>query len=184
MTGPDTTSSISGKLIALDVGLARIGVAVCDPLQLSARPLTTVQRTTRRRDFEKLAAVIEQEEAQAIICGLPLDMEGCEGAQAKSVRKWAKRLAYALRALEVGPISIIYWDERLSTFEASELATPDELEEGDDAVAAAVILQRYLDRDTSMEHPYGEIRLPYRCEIAEEPCTESTDAKEAGPSLI
>ena len=89
----------SGKLLALDVGLKRIGVAVCDPLQLRVCPLTVLERRSRNQDFELLAKLIQDEEAQVILCGLPLNMDGSEGERAASVRKWAMRLAYALRAL-------------------------------------------------------------------------------------
>jgi putative Holliday junction resolvase len=148
-----------GKLLALDVGLARIGVATCDPLQLAVRPHTVVRRTSRRADFEKLAALVKQEEPAAILCGLPLNMDGSEGPQAQMVRKWALRLAHALRALLGRSPPILFWDERLSTFAAQELLalTPDQ---GEDAVAAAVILQSYLDAARLGEtRDYGRIDL-------------------------
>lgn len=139
----------SGKLLALDVGMARIGVAVCDPLRLTVRPLTIIQRRSRREDFAHLAKLVRQEEIVAVICGLPLHMDGSEGIQAHSVRKWADRLAYALRALLGNPLPIIFWDERLSTFVAQEVLTEgrtkaNKQKTADDAVAAAVILQSYL----------------------------------------
>ena len=93
-----TSSGPTGKLLAVDVGLARIGVAVCDPLRLAARPLQVIHRRSRREDFEMLAHLIRKQEAVAIICGLPLNMDGSEGSQAQSVRKWAHRLADSLRA--------------------------------------------------------------------------------------
>jgi putative holliday junction resolvase len=150
----------SGKLLGLDVGLSRIGVAVCDPLQLRARPLTIVGRASRREDFERLARLVRVEEAQAIICGLPLNMDGSEGDQARTVRKWAMRLAHALRALLGHPVPIIFWDERLSSFAAQEFDAETSAF-GEDAVAAAVILQRYLDRGTSANiQNFGSIVLP------------------------
>ena len=77
-SNPPHTSrpAIPGKLMALDVGLARIGVAVCDPLQLAARPLTVLSRKSRQEDFALLARLVQQEEVQAILCGLPLNMDG------------------------------------------------------------------------------------------------------------
>lgn len=161
----------SGKLLALDVGLARIGVAVCDPLQLRARPHGVVERTSRNVDFERLAGIVRTEEAQAIICGLPLNMDGSEGAQALTVRKWAMRLAHALRALLGRPVPIIFWDERLSTFEANKTSGFQASSSGDDATAAAVVLQRYLDRDVTADgEDYGRIVLP------------AVDAKGTSPS--
>jgi putative holliday junction resolvase len=151
--------AVSGKLLALDVGLARIGVATCDPLQLAVRPLSVIHRTSRRADFEKLAALVKQEQPTAILCGLPLNMDGSEGPQAQMVRKWAMRLAQALRTLLGASPPILFWDERLSTFAAQEFLAqmPGQAE---DAVAAAVILQSYLDSTRlGEERDYGRIEL-------------------------
>jgi putative Holliday junction resolvase len=135
-----------GKLLALDVGLKRIGVAVCDPLQLTVRPLTVVQRRSRNEDFVALAELIRTQEAQAVVCGLPLNMDGSEGDQARITRRWAARLAHALQLLLVGrPVPIIFWDERLTTFAAQEYRRATKTRWGEDAVAAAVLLEEYLD---------------------------------------
>ena len=130
-----------GKLLGLDVGLARIGVAVGDGLGLTARPVTVIRRRSREADFMHLAMLIDKEQAVAVICGLPLNMDGSEGEQAATTRKWALRLAQALRAIAGRPIPVIFWPE--------------------DAVAAAVMLQSYLDaqrRSDTMD--YGRIDLP------------------------
>ena len=140
-----------GKLLALDVGMSRIGVAVCDPLWLSVRPLTVVQRRSRNEDFAVLASLAATQEVQSVICGLPLNMDGSEGAQAQTVRKWAQRLAQALRALLGRPVPVIFWDERLTTFAAQELRAEGRTKAGEDAVAAAVLLQGYLDARRSGE---------------------------------
>ncbi|NJN81546.1 MAG: Holliday junction resolvase RuvX [Caldilineaceae bacterium] len=157
-----------GKLLALDLGLARIGVATCDPLGLAARPLTVIQRRSRRDDFAQLARLVDEQEAVAVVCGLPLNMDGSEGQQARTTRKWAERLAYALRALQGRVTPVIFWDERLSTFAAQEILShsgKDSVEYiaeyiAEDAAAAAVILQSYLDaRRRADERNFGEIRL-------------------------
>jgi putative Holliday junction resolvase len=153
--------SVPGKLLALDVGLARIGVATCDPLQLAAHPLTTIHRTSRRDDFLSLANLVETEAVGAVICGLPLHMDGSESAQTRTTRKWALRLAHALRALLGQPIPVIYWDERLSTFAAREILSEYGEPCEEDAAAAAVILQSYLDaQKTKNTLDYGRIDLP------------------------
>ena len=152
-----------GKLLALDVGMSRIGVAVCDPLWLSVRPLTVVQRRSRNEDFAVLASLAATQEVQSVICGLPLNMDGSEGAQAQTVRKWAQRLAQALRALLGRPVPVIFWDERLTTFAAQELRAEGRTKAGEDAVAAAVLLQGYLDARRSGEDlDFGGIDLPQR----------------------
>lgn len=154
-------SNPPGKLLALDVGLARIGVAVCDPLQLAARPLEVISRRSRNEDFRLLADTARREEVQAVICGLPLMMDGGEGTQAQTVRKWAMRLAHALRALLGAPLPVIFWDERLSTHAAQVILAEHRLNVGEDAAAAAVILQSYLDALRNGERQdYGRIDLP------------------------
>lgn len=157
-----TTSTIKGKLLGLDVGLARIGVSVSDPLGLAARPLTVLERRSRNEDFAELAQMTAGEEVEAIVCGLPLTMDGNEGEQAKTTRKWAKRLAYALRAILGKPYPIIFWDERLSTYAANEiLASTHDSTTREDAAAAAVILQSYLDAERNERLvDYGRIDLP------------------------
>ncbi|MBV7336600.1 Holliday junction resolvase RuvX [Chloroflexi bacterium TSY] len=156
------------KFVALDVGMARIGVATCDPLGLTVRPLTVIQRTSRNRDFAKLVEIVKEEEADAIVCGLPLNMDGSEGSQAKSTRKWAKRFAYALRALLGHPIPLLFWDERLSTFTAQKIMITDgdsylshhSNTASEDAVAAAVILRSYLDAQKQEDkRDFGQILL-------------------------
>jgi putative Holliday junction resolvase len=161
--GPLVPLSPQGKLIALDVGLARIGVAVCDGLQLTVRPLAVIQRRSRNEDFAQLAQLARQQEAQAVICGLPLNMDGSEGRQAQTVRKWAMRLAQGLRALLGRPLPVIFWDERLTTYAAQEIMAEGNVRGGEDAIAAAVILQSYLDAGQSGEQlDYGRIDLPPR----------------------
>lgn len=135
----------SKKLLALDVGLARIGVATCDPLGLAAHPLLIIERQSRRDDFAKLAQMVAAQEVVAVLCGLPLNIDGSEGPRVKSIRKWAMRLAHALRVLCTQPIPIIFWDERLTTFAANEIMAEMGITGHDDGVAAAVILQNYLD---------------------------------------
>ncbi len=161
MGSSQESSAPVGKLLALDVGLARIGVAVCDPLQLVARPLQVIRRRSRNEDFRLLAEVVQREGAQAIVCGLPLALDGGEGAQAQTVRKWAMRLAHALRALLGVPLPVIFWDERLSTYAAQRILAEHKLAVGEDAAAAAVILQSYLDaRHSDNCQDYGGIDLP------------------------
>ena len=135
-----------GKIMALDVGDARIGVATCDPLGLTVRPLRTLRRRSRRQDFDTLAQIYAEEEASLVVCGLPLNMDGSEGPQALKVRNWATRFLRALRAIRGAPPPLVYWDERLSSFAADEwIAEAGPHAAGQDAVAAAIILRSFLD---------------------------------------
>jgi putative Holliday junction resolvase len=163
--GADAPLPAGGKLMALDVGLARIGVAVCDPLRLASRPVTTLRRTSRRDDFAQLARLVEREEIVAVVCGLPLNMDGSVGDQARTTRKWAMRLAQALRAILGRPVPVVFWDERLTSFAAQELQAEQGLEASEDAIAAAIILQSYLDALRRGETTdWGRIVLPAKAE--------------------
>jgi putative holliday junction resolvase len=154
------------KLIALDVGLARIGVATCDPLGITVRPLVVIQRRSRQEDFDRLVALVAQEEAEAVVVGLPLSMDGSESEQTKMTRTWALRLARALRTARKEPVPVIFWDERLSSFAAQELMADDPKRAkatGEDAYAAAVILRSYLDaRKRGEGERWGRIDLPQK----------------------
>ncbi|MCL4858303.1 MAG: Holliday junction resolvase RuvX [Caldilineaceae bacterium] len=157
-----------GKLLALDVSQARIGVATCDALGLTVRPLMVIDRTSRRADFARLAELVQRDGVTGIVCGLPLNMDGSEGPQAQMIRKWAMRLAQALRTLVGRAIPVVFWDERLTTYAAREwLATGPPRgwgnEAGEDAVAAAILLQQYLDAQRRGETAdFGRIELPER----------------------
>ncbi len=135
-----------GKIIALDVGDARIGVATCDPLRLTVRPLRTLQRRNRRADFDALAKIYAEEEAVLIVCGLPYNMDGTEGPQAHKIRNWAARFTRALSNIRGKEVPLAFWDERLSSFAADQwIAEEGPHAAGQDAVAAAVVLRSFLD---------------------------------------
>jgi putative Holliday junction resolvase len=134
---------------------------------LTVRPLTIVHRRSRNEDFSQLALLARQQDVQAIVCGLPLNMDGSEGPQAQTTRKWAMRLAQAMRSLLGRPLPVIFWDERLTTFAAKELMADKETSlgetSGEDAIAAAVLLRAYLDAVAGDEAlQYGRIDLPPR----------------------
>lgn len=134
------------RYLALDLGDRRIGVAISDLSGLLARPLEVFARTSRVADFAHVADLIEAHKVEALVVGLPLNMDGSEGSQAAWVRDYTGALAATLS------IPVDLWDERLTTVEAEEIArvqgkTPDK--HWIDAVAAAVILQSYLDAEGS-----------------------------------
>jgi putative Holliday junction resolvase len=155
------TLSPPGKLLALDVGAVRIGVAACDPLGLSVRPVTVIERKSRREDFNRLGALVREEAVDALICGLPLNMDGSEGPQAQTTRRWAGRLVRALQHILGKSPPVIFWDERLSSFAADEFleeAWGRHTKIGQDAIAAAIILQSYLDAQRrGASEDYGRI---------------------------
>jgi putative Holliday junction resolvase len=133
------------RILGLDVGDKRIGIAVSDPTGLLVTPLVTIQRKNRRADVARLAALVAKQEAGMVVVGLPLNMDGTEGEQALKVRSFAKQLSFAIKM----PIEL--QDERLSTFSAIEALTERGVRTGHnrelvDMEAAAIILRTFLDR--------------------------------------
>ena len=130
-----------GVLLGLDAGERRIGIAVSDPSGRLARPIKVLTRRSRAQDFADITHIVGELNAQAIVIGLPLNMDGTHGSQAKRVERFAYRLTEA-----VG-LPILFQDERLSTEIAAErLRDAGKRVDGPlDAYAAAVILQEYLD---------------------------------------
>jgi putative holliday junction resolvase len=133
------------RVIALDVGDKRIGVAVSDLTRLIARPLETVTRKNREADLQRLAKIIAEQEARIVVVGLPKNMDNTEGAQARKTRNFAEQLG------SVSNATIVFEDERLSTFSAIESLVQRGVKTGHarelvDMEAAAIILQTYLDK--------------------------------------
>lgn len=132
-----------GKLLGIDHGIQRIGLATCDALRLVARELTIIQRKSRQEDFVVINQIAAQEQVAGVIVGLPVNLEGSEAVytQADTVRLWVSRYA------ETTTLPILLWDEQFSSEEAKVLARQKRRKPTDpiDDLAARVILQRYLD---------------------------------------
>ena len=132
------------RTMALDVGSARIGVAISDPLGLTAQPVDTIQRTGIKQDLKVIADLARKHEADAIVVGLPLKLDGEPGPAAASILQFVDRL----RA--VVSLPVVTWDERLSTVQAERALLEGDMSRSRrrdtiDRVAAAIILQSYLD---------------------------------------
>jgi putative Holliday junction resolvase len=132
------------RVIAVDLGARRIGVAVTDTMRLAAHPHATLARRGGERDLRAIAAIVRELDAERVVLGLPLSPEGEEGPAAKSARAFAARLRAALEV----PVELI--DERFSTVEAEEVLLEADLSRAKrrqmiDRIAAAVILRRWLD---------------------------------------
>jgi putative Holliday junction resolvase len=133
-----------GRILALDVGERRIGVAVSDPASVIAQPLEVLTRTEEAADVARLAALADEYECGTIVVGLPVGLRGQEGPAAERVRAFADRLQAATQA------EIVLWDERLTTVEATRAMREDGRDERwrrgvVDKVAAAIILRSYLE---------------------------------------
>jgi putative Holliday junction resolvase len=133
------------RIAALDVGDARIGVAVSDELGITAQGVGVVQRVGGRRDLEALARILAPYAPERLVVGLPLNMNGTEGPQAARVRAFAEKAAAHLA------LPVEFWDERLTTVAAERILLEGDLRrkrrrELVDRVAAALILEGYLAR--------------------------------------
>jgi putative Holliday junction resolvase len=140
----------TGRLLGLDYGTTVIGASICDLTRIVARPLTLIKRSTRVADFATINRLISEQSAVGIVVGIPEAVPEFEGeSQADRVQRWAARLAGNVT------IPVYLWDETLSSEEAERLIieTGRKMPDRIDDVAAAVILQTFLD-----EHPSG---IPY-----------------------
>jgi putative Holliday junction resolvase len=130
------------KVLALDYGSARTGVAVSDPSGVIARPLTVVERVGTKPGTEHLLALIAEEQPEQIVVGLPLTLRGERGKQALETEAFAQRLRESVSV----PVEL--FDERLTTVLAAR--TPSDTSE--DARAAAHLLESFLTWSTNREN--------------------------------
>jgi putative Holliday junction resolvase len=131
-----------GRILGLDVGERRIGLAISTPEGRLAVPLRVLERRDEAADLEAIAALARAEQVDTLVIGHPLSMDGTAGAQARRVEAFARALA------KVAGLPFELWDERLSSVQAERsvrLARGRRRVPSDD-VAAAIILQGYLDR--------------------------------------
>jgi putative Holliday junction resolvase len=132
------------RAFGLDVGTRTVGVALSDPLGITAQTLTTLRRGGLRADLAALRKLAEAYEVTHAVVGLPLNMDGSEGASAARSRAFGEALGKALA------VPVEYWDERLSTVAANRALRESDLSAERrravvDQVAAALILQSWLD---------------------------------------
>ena len=132
------------RVLGLDYGSRRIGVAVCDELGMTAQGVGTVVRKNRKADLAAISAFVKRFDVESIVVGYPLRLDGSEGIQCEKVNRFIQRLEARLA------IPVIRRDETLSTKEAEELLRETgvrrEKKRGIvDRLAASIILQGYLD---------------------------------------
>ena len=132
------------KVLGIDYGSARIGLAISDDLGITARPLTVVKRKDPERDLDVLENEIRENRVELLVLGLPLRLDGSRGIQCEKVEKFAQ----ALRS-RFG-LQVVLQDETLSTWEAEEILISAGIKGKDrrkivDKIAAGIILQSYLN---------------------------------------
>src|SRR5579863_599139 len=133
----------SARILAIDHGLRRMGLAVSDPLGITAQGLETMQRKNKRTDLAHLQEVIDKYEVREIVLGLPLKMSGEHGAQSEKVTAFAEELRQKFN------LPVHLWDERLTSAEANRVLREADLSiqkraQAVDRMAAVLILQSFL----------------------------------------
>jgi len=140
----DSTPGPVRRVLGLDVGSKRIGIAVSDPLGITAQGLETLQRQNKRLDFEKLEKLARDYSVAEVVVGFPLRMSGAEGVQAEKMHRFADELRERLQ------IPVHLWDERLTSAEANRLLRETEMSiqrraQVVDQMAAVLILQSWME---------------------------------------
>jgi putative holliday junction resolvase len=138
----------AGRILAIDHGARRMGLAVSDPLGITAQGLETLERKNKRTDFARLEQIIRDYEVKEIVLGYPLRMSGEAGTQSEKVAEFAE----ALRQRFQLPVHL--WDERLTSAEANRLLREAEVSsrkraQAVDRMAAVLILQSFMQARAS-----------------------------------
>jgi putative Holliday junction resolvase len=142
-----SNGSPAHRVLGLDVGARRIGVAVSDPLGITAQGLDTLHRKNKKYDFSFLHRVIRDYDVKEIVVGLPLRMSGAEGIQAEKIQAFADDLRKHFK------LPVHLWDERLTSAEANRLLRETDLSiekrgQAVDRMAAILILQGWMENRT------------------------------------
>ncbi len=132
------------RILAVDLGLVRTGIAVCDKGEILSSPLCTIQEGNPEKVPQKVADVVANEQAEMIVVGHPKNMDGSRGESAKRAENFAEKL----RELTGLPVEL--WDERMTTMSAIGFLNETDVrgkrrKEVIDAVSASIILQNFLD---------------------------------------
>lgn len=152
MTG-ERTLVPTGRILAMDLGKKRIGLAVSDPLEVTAQGLETLQRTRIRDDLDALIALITEYEVRLILMGEPVHMSGRESRQSAYTHEFAERLS------KQSGVPVQYWDERWTSMQAERVLKESGISiekraRAVDRMSAVILLESYLD--SSMNRPEPE----------------------------
>ncbi|MDD2212714.1 MAG: Holliday junction resolvase RuvX [Clostridia bacterium] len=133
------------RILGMDLGEKRIGLAVSDELVITAQGLPTLKRKEIKEDLQQLVEIIKEKQISKLVVGLPKNMNGTLGFQAEKVKKFVDLL------IEEYPLEVVYWDERLTTVAAQRTLLESDVsrkkrKKAVDRIAAVMILQGYLNR--------------------------------------
>lgn len=131
------------KILAIDLGDARTGLAVCDPLEMLASPLEVVTQYNRDKLAEHIARTVQAQGAELVVMGHPINMNGTLGPRSELVKEFAQKLEPLLS------VPLVLWDERSTTVSATHILNETNVRGQKrkaviDAVAAVIILENYL----------------------------------------
>lgn len=129
------TAQTPGRLLAIDLGTKRVGVAVCDELRITVRPIETIQRRNWKDLLNRISRHISEFDAGGLVIGLPLNLDGSEGSAAANAREVASKFERSLS------VPVYLQDERLTSEEAKSRVNDDL-----DSEAAAIILRDFLSQ--------------------------------------
>jgi putative Holliday junction resolvase len=157
--GPNPADVPKGRLLALDLGGKRVGVAISDELQITVRPLTPLRRTNWKQLLRDVSDALNRLDAQALVIGLPLRLDGSEGEAALEARRLARNFQLSLQ------VPVYLHDEKLTTRAADESLRDEGLDDSTrrerlDSTAAAIILSDFiagLERVNAHEQNSAEI---------------------------
>lgn len=132
-----------GRILSLDVGERRIGIALSDEFRLTVRGLPTLVRKNRKTDFETLSNIIQEHEVKLVVLGNPVHISGEKSDQSRKVERFTERLR------KYSGVETDLWDERLTSVEAEEIIggrrlRGEERKQAIDQAAAVLILESYL----------------------------------------
>lgn len=147
--------SRGGRILSLDVGKKRIGLAVSDELGLTAQGIDTLARIRVRDDIAALKEIARQWNVHTLLVGKPLHMSGDESRQSEYTREFAERLGHSL------DLPVVYWDERLTSREAERLlreggASLEQSRKAVDRMSAVLLLESYLGYLQNEAEPISE----------------------------
>jgi putative Holliday junction resolvase len=134
-----------GRILAVDYGERRIGLAISDPMRIIASALETLVIRKEEEAVRRISEIVRDQEVQRIVIGMPLEKSGLAGEKASKVKAFTERLAATVA------VPIVFWDERLSTVSAKQILLQAETKkkrrtkERLDTLAAVVILRHFLD---------------------------------------
>lgn len=135
---------MTGRILGIDYGDVRIGLAISDPLGLTAQGLEVIRRQTESEDMQRIAEVIQTYDVQKIVLGFPKNMNGTIGPRGEITQQFAKQLEQEFQ------LTVVLWDERMSSLAAERILIEADVRRNKrkqvvDKMAAAIILQNYMD---------------------------------------